>query len=64
MRGSIRLSADVEIVATYELYNINRTRLESLIHRVYGASRLDIEIKDRHRVIQRKWFVVPLFCGR
>jgi hypothetical protein len=40
------LMADVEIVATYELYNINRTRLENLIHRIFGPARLDIEIKD------------------
>ena len=30
------LMADVEIVATYELYNINRTKLENLIHRVFA----------------------------
>jgi Meiotically up-regulated gene 113 len=55
--------ADVEIVATYELYNINRTRLENLIHRVFGPARLDIEIKERfgQPVIPREWFVVPLF---
>jgi hypothetical protein len=40
------LMADVEIVATYELYNIDRTRLENLIHRIFGTARLDIEIKD------------------
>ena len=39
--------ADVEIVATYELYNINRTKLENLIHRIFGRARLDIEINDR-----------------
>lgn len=57
------LMADVEIVATYELYNINRTRLENLIHRIFGAARLDIEIKDRfgQPVIPREWFLVPLF---
>jgi hypothetical protein len=57
------LLADVEIVATYELYNINRTRLENLIHRVFGAARLDIEITDRfgQPVIPREWFLVPLF---
>lgn len=57
------LMADVEIVATYELYNINRTRLENLIHRIFGAARLDIEVKDRfgHPVIPREWFLVPLF---
>ena len=41
------LMADVEVVATYELYNINRTKLENLIHRVFDPARLDIEIKDR-----------------
>ena len=55
--------ADVEIVATYELFNINRTKLENLIHRVFGPARLDIEIKDRfgNPVIPREWFLVPLF---
>ncbi len=55
--------ADVEIVATYELYNINRTRLENLIHRIFGPARLDIEIKDRfgQPVIPREWFLVPIF---
>jgi hypothetical protein len=57
------LMADVEIVATYELFNINRTRLENLIHRIFGTARLDIEIKDRfgQPVIPREWFLVPLF---
>lgn len=57
------LMADVEIVATYELFNINRSRLENLIHRIFGAARLDIEIKDRfgQPVIPREWFLVPLF---
>ena len=57
------LMADVEVVATYELYNINRTRLENLIHRVFGAARLDIGIKDRFGtpVVPREWFLVPLF---
>lgn len=57
------LMADVEIVATYNLYNINRTRLENLIHRVFGRAQLDLEIKDRfgHPVVPREWFLVPLF---
>ena len=41
------LLADVEIVATYKLSNINRTKLENLIHRIFDPARLDIEIKDR-----------------
>ena len=57
------LMADVEIVATYELFNISRTKLENLIHRIFGAARLDIEIKDRfgQPVTAREWFLVPLF---
>ncbi|MYZ48340.1 GIY-YIG nuclease family protein [Propylenella binzhouense] len=57
------LMADVEIVATYELFNINRTRLENLIHRIFGPARLDIKIKDRfgQPVTPREWFLVPLF---
>jgi hypothetical protein len=57
------LMADVEIVATYELYNINRTKLENLIHRIFDPARLDVEIKDRfgQPVIPREWFLVPLF---
>lgn len=58
------LMADVEVVATYELYNVNRTRLENLIHKIFGAACLEIEIKDRfgQPVIPREWFLVPLFA--
>ena len=58
------LMADVEIVATYELYNVNRAKLESLIHKVFGAARLDVEIKDRfdQPIVPKEWFLVPLFA--
>ncbi len=57
------LLADVEIVATYKLFNISRIKLENLIHRIFDPARLDIEIKDRfgNPVIPREWFLVPLF---
>lgn len=57
------LLADVEVIATYDLYNINRVKLENLIHRVFDSARLDIEIKDRFGkpVVPREWFLVPLF---
>ncbi len=57
------LLADVEVVATYELYNINRVKLETLLHRVFDSARLDIEIKDRFGkpVTPREWFLVPAF---
>lgn len=56
------LMAEVEIVASYELYNINRSKLETLIHRIFAPARLEIEIKDRFNkpVVPREWFLVPL----
>jgi hypothetical protein len=56
------LLAEVEIVATYKLAGINRTKLEALLHRVFAPAQLDLEIKDRfgHPVKPREWFLVPL----
>jgi hypothetical protein len=56
------LLADVEIVATFKLANINRKRLESLIHKFFGGARLDVELNDRFgtSVEAREWFLVPL----
>ncbi|MHB1176532.1 MAG: GIY-YIG nuclease family protein [Sulfuriferula sp.] len=56
------LLADVEIVATYKLHNLNRTRLENIFHRLFGAAQLDLTIEDRfgHPVKPREWFLVPL----
>lgn len=58
------LMADVELVATYKLYNINRAKLEHLIHKVFGRARVDIEINDRFGkpVVPKEWFLVPLFA--
>ena len=41
------LLADVEIVATYELSNIDPRKLESLLHQFFASARLDVELKDR-----------------
>jgi hypothetical protein len=56
------LLADVEIIATYKLHNVNRTRLENIFHRLFGAAQLDLTIEDRfgHPVKPREWFLVPL----
>lgn len=56
------LLADVEVVASYKLHNINRTRLENLFHRLFGAAQLDLTIEDRfgRPVKPREWFLVPL----
>ncbi|WP_087748540.1 MULTISPECIES: GIY-YIG nuclease family protein [unclassified Acidovorax] len=56
------LLADVDIVATYKLHNLNRTRLENIFHRLFGAAQLDLTIEDRFGspVKPREWFLVPL----
>lgn len=57
------LLADVEIVATYKLANINRVKLENVIHKFFQSAKLEIEIKDRFGkpVKVREWFLVPRF---
>lgn len=56
------LLAPVEIVATYRLHNLNRTRMENIFHRLFSAVQLDLTIEDRFGkpVKPREWFVVPL----
>jgi len=55
------LLADVEIVATFKLSNINRKKLEALLHKFFGKARLDLELKDRFgsQVEPKEWFLVP-----
>lgn len=56
------LLAGVEVVAEYKLFNINRTKLEKLIHRFFADAAYDIEIADRFgkSVRPREWFLVPI----
>lgn len=56
------LLAGVEVVATYKLHNLNRTRLENIFHRLFGAAQLDLTIEDRfgNPVRPQEWFLVPL----
>lgn len=58
------LLAKVEVVATYKLAGINRTRMEKLFHKLFGPARLNITINDRfgHPVQPEEWFLVPLFA--
>lgn len=57
------LLAKVEVVATYKLAGINRTRMENIFHRLFATARLNITINDRfgHPVQPQEWFLVPLF---
>jgi hypothetical protein len=57
------LLADVEVVATYKLHNLNRIKLENIFHRLFGAAQIDLTIEDRfgNPVKPREWFLVPLY---
>jgi hypothetical protein len=56
------LLADVKVIATYKLHNLNRTKLENIFHRLFGAAQIDLTIEDRfgNPVKPREWFLVPL----
>jgi hypothetical protein len=56
------LLADVEVVATYKLVGVHRTKLEGLIHRLFAPAQIDLTIEDRFGipVHPREWFLVPL----
>jgi Meiotically up-regulated gene 113 len=61
-RDATYLLADVEIVASYKLAEINRTKLENLFHRIFVPAQLDLTIHDRfgQPVRPHEWFLVPL----
>lgn len=57
------LLADVEIVTTFKLMNINRKGLEAILHKFFSHVQLDIELEDRFGkpVKPREWFLVPRY---
>lgn len=59
---STYLLAGVEVVATYKLHNLSRSKLESIFHRLFGAAQIDLTIEDRfgNPVKPKEWFLVPL----
>jgi hypothetical protein len=56
------LLAKVEIVTTYKLAGLDRSKVESLIHKIFASAQLDLEIVDRFGkpVKPCEWFLVPL----
>ena len=56
------LMAPVHPVATYTLYNIDKVKLEHLLHSFFADARLDIDITDRFgkKVKPREWFLLPI----
>lgn len=50
------LCAEVEVVATWKVYNVKSSTFEALIHKLFAAVQLQVLI-DGHR--PQEWFVVP-----
>ena len=52
------LLAPAAIVTSFTLYNVNRTKLEGLLHRFFDPVRADVAITDRfgRKVRPREWF--------
>ncbi len=62
-RDATYLLAKVEVVATYKLAGINRTKMETVFHKLFASARLNITINDRfgNPVQPQEWFLVPVF---
>ena len=56
------LMADVEIVASYKLYNLRISKFENLVKKIFSNAKLNIKINDRfgNPVSPEEWFLVPL----
>lgn len=50
------LCADVEVVATWKVYNVKSSTFEALIHKLFSAVQLQVTVNG-HR--PKEWFVVP-----
>lgn len=51
------LCADVEIVATWNVYNVKSSTFEALIHKLFASVQLQVTV-DGHQ--PKEWFIVPL----
>ena len=51
------LCSDVEVVATWRVYNVKSSVFEALIHKLFDGVRLQINIDGK---TPKEWFVVPL----
>lgn len=50
------LCADVEVVATWKVYNIKASTFEALIHKLFSAVQLQVTVDGEK---PKEWFVVP-----
>ena len=51
------LCADVDVVATWKVYNVKSSTFEALIHKLFAPVQLQVTV-DGHR--PKEWFIVPL----
>lgn len=56
------LLAEVEVIAEYQVGNVNPQKLELLLHRFFAEACLNLDVFDQagQRHSPREWFVVPL----
>jgi hypothetical protein len=56
------LNAPVHIVSYYECYNFKPNLMESMLHKFFGKSCLDIKIMDSegNEYCPREWFIAPI----
>lgn len=50
------LCADVEVVATWKVYNVKSSTFEAMIHKLFAPVQLQVTV-DGHR--PKEWFIVP-----
>jgi len=56
------LKAEVQIISTFQCYNMNTQKFENLLHRFLALAKLNVDIFDENgvRITPREWFVVPI----
>lgn len=50
------LCADVEVVATWKVYNVKSSTFEALIHKLFAQVQLQVTVDGHH---PKEWFIVP-----
>lgn len=50
------LYADVEVVATWKVYNVKSSTFEALIHKLFAVAQLQVAVDGHH---PKEWFIVP-----
>lgn len=50
------LCADVEVVATWKVYNVKSSTFEALVHKLFASAQLQITVDGQR---PKEWFIVP-----